>query len=80
MYKLSGIDFQGFPSTSTKWMLSYGMVMYFICVYQIQEPLLLLGKERFAGVDIRVRVKGGGRVSQIYGMYLLFMCIFTLTE
>jgi len=32
--------------------------------------LLLLGKERFAGVDIRVRVKGGGRVSQIYGMLL----------
>jgi len=30
----------------------------------------LLGKERFAGVDIRVRVKGGGRVSQIYGMSL----------
>ena len=27
----------------------------------------MLGKERFAGVDIRVRVKGGGRVSQIYG-------------
>lgn len=29
-----------------------------------------MGKERFAGVDIRVRVKGGGRVSQIYGMLL----------
>lgn len=27
----------------------------------------MLGKERFAGVDIRVRVKGGGRVAQIYG-------------
>jgi len=40
------------------------------CMWQIQEPLLLLGKERFAGVDIRVRVKGGGRVSQIYGMLL----------
>mgnify|MGYP002402040853 CR=1 FL=1 len=32
------------------------------------EPVLLLGKERFAEVDIRVRVKGGGQVSQIYGM------------
>lgn len=29
--------------------------------------MLLLGKERFAGVDIRVRVKGGGHVAQIYG-------------
>lgn len=27
----------------------------------------MLGKERFAGVDIRVRVKGGGHVAQIYG-------------
>ena len=31
------------------------------------EPIILLGKERFANVDIRVRVKGGGQVSQIYG-------------
>jgi small subunit ribosomal protein S16e len=36
--------------------------------FKIQEPVLLLGKERFAGVDIRVRVKGGGRVSQIYAI------------
>ncbi|KAJ1073400.1 hypothetical protein K5549_017057, partial [Capra hircus] len=32
------------------------------------EPVLLLGKERFAGVDIRVRVKGGGHVAQIYAI------------
>lgn len=36
-------------------------------VSQLLEPVLLLGKERFAGVDIRVRVKGGGHVAQIYG-------------
>ena len=36
-------------------------------VIQVQEPILLLGKERFDGVDIRVRVKGGGVVSRIYG-------------
>ena len=29
---------------------------------------MLLGKERFAGVDIRVRVKGGGHVAQIYAI------------
>merc|ERR1712121_400290 len=33
---------------------------------KLEEPILLLGKERFAGVDIRVRVKGGGHVAQIY--------------
>lgn len=35
---------------------------------KIQEPLLLLGKDKFAGVDIRVRVNGGGHVSQIYAI------------
>jgi small subunit ribosomal protein S16e len=33
----------------------------------LEEPLLLLGKEKFEGVDIRVRVKGGGHVARIYG-------------
>ena len=36
--------------------------------YKIQEPILLLGKNRFADVDIRIRVKGGGRTSQIYAI------------
>ena len=36
--------------------------------YKLLEPLLLPGKERFAGVDIRVRVKGGGHVAQIYAI------------
>ncbi|GLH06937.1 40S ribosomal protein S16 [Gryllus bimaculatus] len=35
---------------------------------KLQEPILLLGKERFSGVDIRVRVNGGGHVSQIYAI------------
>ena len=34
---------------------------------KVYEPILLLGSERFAGVDIRIRVKGGGYTSQIYG-------------
>merc|ERR1712050_606797 len=33
--------------------------------YKLQEPILLLGKDRFADVDIRIRVKGGGHTSQI---------------
>ena len=36
--------------------------------FKVMEPVLLLGKERFSGVDIRIRAKGGGNVSQIYGM------------
>nr|AAX48893.1 S16 [Suberites domuncula] len=36
--------------------------------YKLEEPLLLLGREKFMGVDIRVRVKGGGHVSQIYAI------------
>jgi hypothetical protein len=35
--------------------------------FKVMEPVLLLGKERFSGVDIRIRAKGGGHVSQIYG-------------
>lgn len=36
--------------------------------YKLQEPILLLGKEKFAGVDIRVRVRGGGHVAQVYAI------------
>jgi len=36
--------------------------------YKLLEPILLLGQERFSGVDIRVRVKGGGHVAQIYAI------------
>merc|ERR1712138_56304 len=36
--------------------------------YKLQEPVLLLGAERFADVDIRIRVKGGGRTAQIYAI------------
>merc|ERR1711964_894525 len=36
--------------------------------YKVYEPILVVGRERFQGVDIRVRVKGGGHVSQIYAI------------
>mmetsp|Transcript_14010 Transcript_14010/g.38284 ORF Transcript_14010/g.38284 Transcript_14010/m.38284 type:complete len:145 (+) Transcript_14010:41-475(+) len=32
------------------------------------EPMLLLGNDKFANVDIRVRVKGGGTTSQIFAI------------
>ena len=36
--------------------------------FKVFEPILLLGAERFANVDIRVRVRGGGNVSQLYAI------------
>merc|ERR1712168_1361894 len=35
---------------------------------KLQEPVLLLGKDEFADVDVRIRVKGGGRIAQIYAI------------
>lgn len=36
--------------------------------YKVFEPILLLGRDKVAGIDIRVRVRGGGYVSQIYAI------------
>ncbi|KAK5070130.1 40S ribosomal protein S16 [Lithohypha guttulata] len=36
--------------------------------FKVYEPLLVLGPEKFSGVDIRVRVTGGGHTSQIYAI------------
>ena len=35
---------------------------------KVMEPVLLLGRDRFAGVDIRLRVTGGGFSSQVYAV------------
>ena len=35
---------------------------------KVIEPILLLGKDRFAGVDVRMRVKGGGQSAQVYAV------------
>lgn len=35
--------------------------------YKVFEPVLLLGRQRFANVDMKIRVQGGGHVSQVYG-------------
>jgi len=45
-----------------------GLVQPEILRTKVFEPVLLLGKDRFANVDIRLRVKGGGYVSQIYAI------------
>ncbi|XP_069346888.1 small ribosomal subunit protein uS9-like isoform X2 [Eulemur rufifrons] len=36
---------------------------------KLLEPVLLLSKEQFAGVDSRVHVKGGGHLAQIYAIH-----------
>ena len=36
--------------------------------YKVFEPILLLGRSKFNGVDMRIRVKGGGHTSQIYAI------------
>ena len=33
---------------------------------KLYEPVLLLGTDKFAQVDIRIRVAGGGHTSQVY--------------
>merc|ERR1712096_263302 len=35
---------------------------------KVQEPVMGIGKERFASIDIRVSVKGGGQVAQLYAI------------
>ncbi|KAB5594341.1 hypothetical protein CTheo_2271 [Ceratobasidium theobromae] len=36
--------------------------------YKVYEPILVIGEDKFQGIDIRVRVKGGGHTSQIYAI------------
>ncbi|ORX80748.1 40S ribosomal protein S16 [Basidiobolus meristosporus CBS 931.73] len=39
-----------------------------ILKFKVYEPILILGEDKFADVDIRVRVRGGGHTSQIYAI------------
>ena len=36
--------------------------------YKVFEPILLLGRAKFACVDMRVRVQGGGHTLQVYAI------------
>merc|ERR1712173_177423 len=35
---------------------------------KLEEPLLVVGANRFAEIDIKIKVSGGGRVAQIYAI------------
>ena len=61
---------------------SYSPVTRFICIagrpleliendilrHKAFEPVILLGRDKYSELDIRVRVKGGGHVSQTYAI------------
>ena len=36
--------------------------------FKLYEPILLLGKERFAELEIRIKTSGGGTVAQIFAI------------
>ncbi|KAJ2761515.1 40S ribosomal protein S16 [Coemansia nantahalensis] len=36
--------------------------------FKVYEAILIVGEDKFAGLDIRVRVKGGGQTSQVYAI------------
>ncbi|CDK28515.1 unnamed protein product [Kuraishia capsulata CBS 1993] len=36
--------------------------------HKVYEPLLLVGLDKFAHIDIRIKVTGGGHVSQVYAI------------
>lgn len=35
---------------------------------KLYEPILLLGVDKYQGVDIRIKVSGGGHTSQVYAV------------
>lgn len=37
--------------------------------FKVFEPILVIGRAKVKNLDIRLRVKGGGHVSQIYGAW-----------
>jgi len=39
-----------------------------ILAHKAFEPVLIIGRQRLKNLDIRLRVKGGGHVSQIYAI------------
>merc|ERR1712233_180869 len=45
-----------------------GLVEPQVLRFKVYEPVLILGLDKFADVDIRVRVTGGGHTSQVYAI------------
>ena len=62
MKKKTGLD-PNFTSPS-------GHILIFSALlrYKVYQPVLVVGSEKFANIGIRLRVKGGGHVSQLYAL------------
>lgn len=58
-------------SSSFIWFLCAGqpleLVKPEILRHKVFEPILIMGANKVKNLDIRLRVKGGGHVSQVYG-------------
>ncbi|KAI2840583.1 hypothetical protein CBS11350_6886 [Aspergillus niger] len=77
---LGGLEGSGYHSTLRRIMKLQGkgmirvngqplsLVQPEILRFKVYEPLLIVGADKFAGVDIRVRVSGGGHTSQVYAI------------
>lgn len=39
-----------------------------IMAFKLFEPILLLGKEKYLQVDIKIRVRGGGHTAQVFAI------------
>lgn len=44
------------------------MVQPEILKFKVYEPLTLVGLDKFQNIDIRVKVTGGGHISQVYAI------------
>lgn len=53
MVKVNGVPLELIPSETLR--------------FKAFEPLMILGKERFSNINMRIRVRGGGMTAQIYG-------------
>ena len=45
-----------------------GLIQPHALRYKVFEPVLVVGEAAFSRIDVRVRVSGGGQVSQIYAI------------
>jgi small subunit ribosomal protein S16e len=40
--------------------------------FKVFEPLMILGKDKFSKINMRIRARGGGMTAQIYGNDIFF--------
>jgi len=45
-----------------------GLIQPHALRYKVFEPVLVVGEAAFSRIDVRIRVSGGGQVSQIYAI------------